>query len=84
MNSYEFSTLLIALRTTPEKIDPAMLKGRSKKEAKHPLNSAWLPDYAGTLRPAMYRALHKGKRKGPRVWRFTDVQSKTKSKARRK
>ena len=49
------------LRSLDRPVDPALARNKTKKGAKHGVSKPWKPNYAGTLRPAVYRALHKGK-----------------------
>ena len=62
LTSQRINDIFLAFRTDSSKIDPRLLKRKTKKGAKHAVNSVYIPS-PGRVTPAEYRRKHMGKKR---------------------
>ena len=62
LTSQQIKSIFIEFRADRAKIDPRLLKRKTKKKAKHAVNSTFKP-VPGRVTPAEYRNKHMGKKK---------------------
>jgi len=62
LTSQRINDIFIAFRNDSSKIDPRLLKRKTKKGAKHAVNPVYIPS-PGRVTPAEYRNKHMGKKK---------------------